>query len=438
MTLDLRNNFESGQSNGTGITTGNSGGGAGNAWDTVTASGSGASAVYTTAFLEGSLSGDFAVGTTSTAARVSWSTALGGTFSRLQGGFGVKPDSLPASQVAICRFTATGTQACRFTIDSTGTISLRDKNSANSVTSTGTMTTSDKWWVTFDITFGATASGTFYIYYSHASTTPDETIPFSGKDFLSTAINGVDFGICANTTSVSVVMDSIRITDQGVPTGPRISGTLSAPLGGLSASLAGSIVINGSLSTSLGGLDAALTGRAIVLGTLSGPLGGLDGLLVGQAISGGVVNGVLTATLGGLDGQLVGSIVGLVNGVLSADLGGLNASLVGVVTKKGILSAALGSLAATMLIPSSTFFFTPPQRTDVIVMEGSLRVTFPVSSTVWKDQNGVWQYEWTPSAEKLAVAQQLLSVGGRPQFVSEEIAEELAAAGIGTITQMFG
>lgn len=80
------------------------------------------------------------------------------------------------------------------------------------------------------------------------------------------------------------------------------------------------------------------------------------------------------------------------------------------------------------------FFFTPPQRQQVVLMEGALRYSFPVSETVWKDASGVWQHRETPTMDDLASAQKLLAVSGRPQQVDDATAAELQAAGIGTVT----
>lgn len=66
------------------------------------------------------------------------------------------------------------------------------------------------------------------------------------------------------------------------------------------------------------------------------------------------------------------------------------------------------------------------------VIEGSLRFTFPVSSCVYKDANGVWQYMEVPPFETLQAAQTVLA--GRPQWIDEATAAELTTAGIGTVT----
>lgn len=81
----------------------------------------------------------------------------------------------------------------------------------------------------------------------------------------------------------------------------------------------------------------------------------------------------------------------------------------------------------------TTYFFTPPQRQEVNVIEGSLRVSYPVSFTVWKDASGTWVTKETPSTDELATAVEVLAVSGRPQYVDAATAAELISAGIGTV-----
>jgi hypothetical protein len=79
----------------------------------------------------------------------------------------------------------------------------------------------------------------------------------------------------------------------------------------------------------------------------------------------------------------------------------------------------------------STFHFTPPSRREVQILEGSLRVGWPVPEVVWKDASGTWQHREVPSEDELIGAQKLLR---GEQNVDAGTATELQAAGIGTIT----
>lgn len=77
--------------------------------------------------------------------------------------------------------------------------------------------------------------------------------------------------------------------------------------------------------------------------------------------------------------------------------------------------------------------FTPPMRKQVVLLEGSLRYSYQVSSTVWKDANGVWHSQEVPYDGDLVAAQRVLTRSG-PVQVDAPTAAELTAAGIGTIS----
>jgi len=79
-----------------------------------------------------------------------------------------------------------------------------------------------------------------------------------------------------------------------------------------------------------------------------------------------------------------------------------------------------------------TQLFTPPQRRQVNFLEGSLRVSFLVNSTVWKDQGGAWHAQENPYDGDLATAQVIFT---EPAEVDDATAAELIAAGIGTVTE---
>lgn len=418
MALALFNNSETAQTNGTAVTHANSGGAAGAAWDLVT-TGTGASVVYSTGTpIQGALSYLFTVGATGANAKVSWQSTgvLGGTFSRLQGMFNIQPGaSSTAAQIPIARFTAGGTQCARFSLNTDNTLSLHNTSSGNitAANSVGTWTSSSKWLVKFDITFGASGSGTIEVWYNGTGAgTVDETLTFSAANLFSSAVDTVEFGITATESNFSVKMDNLYVTDQGIPSGPLVAGTATVGLGGLTATSAGNQTGRGTAHAAFGGLTAAGVGtvRAVVSGTAAAALGALAATAAGTKNSSTVM------------------------GVATAHFGSLTAAGVSPVKVFGVATATLGGLSASAVIPMPVFFFTPPQRIMTVMIRGSLRAKFPVSQTVWKDADGVWQHEETPSQDVLNEASLLLAVSGRPQVVSEEIADELIAAGIGTIT----
>ena len=365
MALTLSNSFESGQVNGTAISTGNSGGGAGSAWDSVT-NGTGATSVYSTTALRGTLSGLFTVGATSGTAKASWTTSLGGAKASLQGRFTVQPVALGgAAGIPVHRFVSSGTQAARISIESSGAITVRNSASTILATSVGTMTTADTWLIRYNITFGTSGSATVFIHYDPTNPVPDETLTASAAAFTG-SVDELGVGVAASVTNTAVRLDDIITTDQGVPSIPVVPGTAVAALGGLVGSMVGTPqarVVTGTAGASLGQLVGTMSGNSTVFGTGFAALGGLDGIL-----------------------------------------------------------------------SQATYLFTPPQRTMTVSLRGSLRYSYPVSETVWKDSDGVWQHAETPAGDLLLSARRLMAYGGRPEIVDAATALELTLAGVGTIS----
>lgn len=74
--------------------------------------------------------------------------------------------------------------------------------------------------------------------------------------------------------------------------------------------------------------------------------------------------------------------------------------------------------------------FTPPQQTYTQVLAGrALQYSYQVSETVWKDQGGTWHVSATPAWEDIISAQLAYTT---PAIVSDVVAAELIATGIGT------
>lgn len=77
------------------------------------------------------------------------------------------------------------------------------------------------------------------------------------------------------------------------------------------------------------------------------------------------------------------------------------------------------------------YLYEPPHRMNRVVLAGrSLTYSFEVTYTVWKDVDGVWHSMETPPAETLSAAS--VALAGRPQIISDSLAAELIAAGVGT------
>jgi hypothetical protein len=238
----------------------------------------------------------------------------------------------------------------------------------------------------------------------------------------------------------------VAVNVQASSGGTTVNGTGSADLGAISASGTGVAIVLGAGTAPLDTFSASGTGVAVVLGAGTAPLGALvatGGTFTifgsGSAGLGGInasgagtviVPGSGTAPLGSISASGAGSGVPTVAGSGTASLGALGASGLGVVTVLGGGTAALGTINALL---DQILLFSPTQRRQVTMMEGSLRYSYMVSFTTWKDQAGVWHSAETPPHDALLAASHRLSISGRPQIVDDQTANELRAAGVGTV-----
>jgi len=228
----------------------------------------------------------------------------------------------------------------------------------------------------------------------------------------------------------------------GGPT--QVNGTGAATLGAIAASGTGQVTVLGSGTAPLDVFAASGTGVAVVLGAGTAPLGAITGLggtfsvfgsgsatfSLNASGTGKVTSfGTGTAPLGTANASGVGSGATVVGGTGLASFD-LNASGLGVATVLGSGSAQLGSMGNSLI---QVLVFFPLFRKQTTMLAGSLRYSYPVSFTVWKDENGVWRAQETPAPTALAAATRLLAVSGRPQIVDDQTANELLAAGVGTI-----
>lgn len=132
-----------------------------------------------------------------------------------------------------------------------------------------------------------------------------------------------------NSTAVSTL--SVPILSYGHPIIVRsreaggaatVTGTVTANLGGLTATAAGTRTVHGTVAASLGPLTASAAGQRTVHGTAAASLGGLTATAQGVR----TVGGQITASLGGLSAAAVGQRT--VHGVATVALGGLTATAV--------------------------------------------------------------------------------------------------------------
>lgn len=243
--------------------------------------------------------------------------------------------------------------------------------------------------------------------YTYADPSPYNT---AGKVNLA-------FGNGNTSGALTALWDNFQVTGGALVTGVGVTGLGTA---GSGSARYGLLVTSGG---AIAGARAAGGGAAFPGALL------VDTKLAGSPGSGSAVYGILTGTSGPV------TITGF-------PAGGAGAALFGVLVGQGPVSVA-GSRAAgagaaifgavSTLTPEVVYLFTPPQRVQTNLLHGkSLVYKTYISLTVYKI-NGVWVAEETPADDTLQLADQLLAVSGRPQIVDADLANELIAAGIGTI-----
>lgn len=203
------NNFEGG-SNGVTITTGNSGGASGDAFDNAPAPGTGATMTYSTAqAAHGSVSMSASTSGTSTTAYAGYILAsVTSDYLRAYYRF----TSLPSAQQVILRYLSSGSQTLRVNITTAGLIEVR--NAANTVVGTTTSAISAGSWFrlelnpTFSTTVGAIA---LRLYLTPDSTSISDSLSLSGL-VLTAVATEVRFGVgAAMANAVQVWTDDVAV-----------------------------------------------------------------------------------------------------------------------------------------------------------------------------------------------------------------------------------
>jgi hypothetical protein len=216
-----------GGSDETTVTTGNSGGSSGTAWDTVNI-GTDATLVYDTAQAShGSLSMRHATGATSTTANAIWDTAIGTPVARLYGRIYIRSADMTNNR-SILRIRTGTTQIVRLQINASGELELR--NSANTAVDTSTTVLSDNTWyrIEFDVRPGNPVTNTVNLYVGD-STSLTEALSASSNYSSGTTID--EFGVgnfAAGANAPSTWFDSIQINDSGLP-GPATVDATATP-----------------------------------------------------------------------------------------------------------------------------------------------------------------------------------------------------------------
>jgi hypothetical protein len=195
------------------------------------------------------------------------------------------------------------------------------------------------------------------IWYYYALVTAGAS---TGSAPVFTAVTGTLAG--GGTDPDDTAAPLIRLRELSPP-----SGDLAATLGGVTASLTGTVAdqaVSGDLASALGGVTASMEARETATGSLADVLSGITTSLEAREVNAGdatstlggvtasltaneVDSGDLSATLGGVTASLEGS-TGIVTGSLASTIGGITASLEANEVDAGDIAATLGGVTASL------------------------------------------------------------------------------------------
>ena len=219
MALPLSNNAEGG-TNGVTVTTGNSGGSSGNAWDVVTIGASGTFVYDNAQIAHGSLSYKIIQAGTPTGIYGAWTT-LFGTQTEIWGRFYLYRTGNPVGNHQVIRILTSATINATVRIETTGLVTVRG-NGATPTTSTVSAIALNAW---NRIEFHAQASSTAGVvdaklFKTADSTTADETISVSAAN---TGANWseIRYGT-QNQATGTFWLDDLQVNATGYP-GPASS-----------------------------------------------------------------------------------------------------------------------------------------------------------------------------------------------------------------------
>lgn len=204
------------------VTTLNSGGASGRAWDTVTV-GPGATMVYDSAVAaHGGLAYRIATGGTSAQAWVGWT---GGTLGALPRYFGrcyfmISAGLLGSTIVTLMRARAGATQSSRVSVTTGNKLSIR--NTSNGQVAVGAVNiAADTWYrAEWDIAVGAAADG-FAKLFLGDSTSALDNLSAPAANFGASNVDEVGFGVVASAANHGTYwVDDLQVNDSAMPGPP--------------------------------------------------------------------------------------------------------------------------------------------------------------------------------------------------------------------------
>ena len=212
---ELLNSFEGG-SDAVAITTANSGGSSGDAFDVVTSTGSATANFETSQSAHGSLSGEFAVATTENA-HVEWDATSWQAETEVWSRFYIRlTDATPASNFVVCRFENANTMAAEVQLRTGGTLALRDSLFTLRYETTATLSDNTWYRVEVHVVHSATVGHLeLRLFADIDSTTATETIGNLTDNWDTEAqSDSVRYGIGSNPgQTVTGYLDDIGVSD---------------------------------------------------------------------------------------------------------------------------------------------------------------------------------------------------------------------------------
>jgi hypothetical protein len=234
MALPVSNSFEGG-TNGTTITSANSGGTSGQAFDAI-GSGTGTTVAFSSTSMHGSLGAVLAVGSTAAGANLQWSSTSLGTISATSWGrIYFSLSSLTLTGDAILAFYSGSTFGGGIQVGGASAGKLNFQNTAFGQTNTFTTTlTASTWYrLEWQVTPGASAAGNLVavLYAGDATTALETQTSTTGVYGSSTTWNGIRFGWGAaganHASQPNLFLDDIQLNSTGYP-GPYVASSSPA------------------------------------------------------------------------------------------------------------------------------------------------------------------------------------------------------------------
>lgn len=325
------------------VTTANSGGASGNAWDRVE---NDSPVTYSATAAHGSV-GILCNGAAD--AYVGWETGISGTSPTLWARAYVRFDALPAANTNILR-TLSPSNGIMGTIriNTTGTLGMLYGTGSFAGNTTGTVTLGAWFRVEMMVTAGGANNGTMTmrVFWDPDATTPSQEV--TSSNVTTGAVNPTRLRAGVLSNAATVFLDDIALSDEGWigpadTGGGPVEGSLTAALPALTATLAGTARTSASAAAELPALVAALEAEAATgTGTLAAVFPALTGALTGHAAAAAELAGALPALTGVLESE------GSADGALATDLPALTGEATGTAHTSAQLAAALPALGADL------------------------------------------------------------------------------------------